>query len=111
MSPVLHRTPSRSHRQFLWSFRLPGEAQKIDRMMEAFAQRYCQCNGGVFQSTGERARGWGSSLGTLVRVVPGVVQSRKRSSSQGAGPQAASLNHTPLKATFSHVLADTGERC
>ncbi|XP_015683301.1 cytohesin-1-like [Protobothrops mucrosquamatus] len=40
-------------RQFLWSFRLPGEAQKIDRMMEAFAQRYCQCNPGVFQSTGK----------------------------------------------------------
>uniref|UniRef100_A0AAY4ARY0 Cytohesin 1a n=1 Tax=Denticeps clupeoides TaxID=299321 RepID=A0AAY4ARY0_9TELE len=38
-------------RQFLWSFRLPGEAQKIDRMMEAFAQRYCQCNPEVFQST------------------------------------------------------------
>ncbi|KAK3520615.1 hypothetical protein QTP70_028619 [Hemibagrus guttatus] len=38
-------------RQFLWSFRLPGEAQKIDRMMEAFAQRYCTCNNGVFQST------------------------------------------------------------
>lgn len=40
-------------RQFLWSFRLPGEAQKIDRMMEAFASRYCLCNPGVFQSTGE----------------------------------------------------------
>lgn len=39
-------------RQFLWSFRLPGEAQKIDRMMEAFAKRYCDCNAGVFQSTG-----------------------------------------------------------
>uniref|UniRef100_A0A673WHG5 Cytohesin 4a n=1 Tax=Salmo trutta TaxID=8032 RepID=A0A673WHG5_SALTR len=38
-------------RQFLWSFRLPGEAQKIDRMMEAFATRYCDCNAGVFQST------------------------------------------------------------
>uniref|UniRef100_A0A3P9PAK3 Cytohesin 4a n=1 Tax=Poecilia reticulata TaxID=8081 RepID=A0A3P9PAK3_POERE len=38
-------------RQFLWSFRLPGEAQKIDRMMEAFAARYCDCNPGVFQST------------------------------------------------------------
>ncbi|XP_051571908.1 cytohesin-3-like isoform X2 [Myxocyprinus asiaticus] len=37
-------------RQFLWSFRLPGEAQKIDRMMEAFALRYCTCNSGVFQS-------------------------------------------------------------
>lgn len=32
---------------------MPGEAQKIDRMMEAFAQRYCHCNPGVFQSTGE----------------------------------------------------------
>ncbi|TRY58462.1 hypothetical protein DNTS_002076 [Danionella cerebrum] len=38
-------------RQFLWSFRLPGEAQKIDRMMEAFATRYCDCNDSVFQST------------------------------------------------------------
>ncbi|XP_075919751.1 cytohesin-2-like isoform X2 [Petromyzon marinus] len=38
-------------RQFLWSFRLPGEAQKIDRMMEAFAARYCHCNTGVFVST------------------------------------------------------------
>ncbi|CAL8331888.1 unnamed protein product [Lota lota] len=38
-------------RQFLWSFRLPGEAQKIDRMMEAFAMRYCDCNTPVFQST------------------------------------------------------------
>lgn len=47
----LHSAPL-SPRQFLWSFRLPGEAQKIDRMMEAFAQRYCLCNPGVFQSTG-----------------------------------------------------------
>lgn len=33
-------------RQFLWSFRLPGEAQKIDRMMECFAQvNYNALNG------------------------------------------------------------------
>lgn len=38
-------------RQFLWSFRLPGEAQKIDRMMEKFAIRYCQENPGVFEDT------------------------------------------------------------
>ncbi|KAL3197719.1 hypothetical protein MRX96_014595 [Rhipicephalus microplus] len=37
-------------RQFLWSFRLPGEAQKIDRMMEKFAHRYCQLNPGVFSN-------------------------------------------------------------
>jgi len=39
-------------RQFLWSFRLPGEAQKIDRMMECFAERYCQLNPNIFTNTG-----------------------------------------------------------
>lgn len=38
-------------RQFLWSFRLPGEAQKIDRMMEKFASHYCQQNPNVFSNT------------------------------------------------------------
>lgn len=37
-------------RVFLWSFRLPGEAQKIDRMMEKFAQHYCAQNPNVFAS-------------------------------------------------------------
>jgi cytohesin len=37
--------------QFLWSFRLPGEAQKIDRMMEAFSSRYVGLNPGIFAST------------------------------------------------------------
>ena len=41
-------------REFLWSFRLPGEAQKIDRMMEAFAKRYCDQNPGVFTSSGRQ---------------------------------------------------------
>ena len=33
-----------SLRLFLENFRLPGEAQKIDRLMEKFASRYCVCN-------------------------------------------------------------------
>ncbi|KAL5280006.1 ARFGEF1.2 family protein [Megaselia abdita] len=33
-----------SLRNFLEGFRLPGEAQKIDRLMEKFASRYCECN-------------------------------------------------------------------
>ena len=37
-------------RKFLAGFRLPGEAQKIDRMMEKFAERYCELNKGVFAS-------------------------------------------------------------
>lgn len=35
-------------RDFLWNFRLPGEAQKIDRMMESFAQRFCDCSPSTF---------------------------------------------------------------
>ncbi|CAD7702431.1 unnamed protein product [Ostreobium quekettii] len=37
-------------RSFLMVFRLPGEAQKIDRLMEKFAERYLKCNPGSFKS-------------------------------------------------------------
>ncbi|XP_022989285.1 brefeldin A-inhibited guanine nucleotide-exchange protein 1-like [Cucurbita maxima] len=37
-------------RFFLRGFRLPGEAQKIDRIMEKFAERYCKCSPGSFTS-------------------------------------------------------------
>ena len=31
-------------RKFQTYFRMPGEAQKIERLMEIFSSRYCQCN-------------------------------------------------------------------
>ncbi|CAI9090751.1 OLC1v1025581C1 [Oldenlandia corymbosa var. corymbosa] len=37
-------------REFLKGFRLPGEAQKIDRIMEKFAERYCTDNPGLFKN-------------------------------------------------------------
>lgn len=37
-------------RAFLKGFRLPGEAQKIDRIMEKFAERYSKCNPKAFIS-------------------------------------------------------------
>ena len=37
-------------RAFLNGFRLPGEAHKIDRIMEKFAERYCRCNTQAFTS-------------------------------------------------------------
>ncbi|KAL3637347.1 Protein big1 [Castilleja foliolosa] len=37
-------------RFFLRGFRLPGEAQKIDRIMEKFAECYCKCNPSSFTS-------------------------------------------------------------
>jgi len=36
-------------RQFLWSFRLPGEAMQIDRVMDAFAAHYCKQNPYIFE--------------------------------------------------------------
>jgi cytohesin len=40
-----------SLRQFLNSFRLPGEAQKIDRLMECFAKKYCEQNPTIFKTS------------------------------------------------------------
>ncbi len=37
-------------RSFLSGFRLPGEAQKIDRLMEKFAERFLLCNPEAFKS-------------------------------------------------------------
>ena len=37
-------------RSFLAGFRLPGEAQKIDRLVEKFAARFVACNPGAFGS-------------------------------------------------------------
>ncbi|KAG0054278.1 Brefeldin A-inhibited guanine nucleotide-exchange protein 2 [Gryganskiella cystojenkinii] len=37
-----------SMRMFLQQFRLPGESQKIDRILEKFADRYCETNPKVF---------------------------------------------------------------
>ena len=43
-------------RRYLFSFILSGEAQKIDRIMEAFAQRYYECNPHIYASAGEWLR-------------------------------------------------------
>ena len=51
-STLLYYIPFIIFRDFLWSFRLPGEAQKIDRMMEAFAEQYCTKNPGKFKTAG-----------------------------------------------------------
>ena len=39
-------------REFLSSFHLPGEGQKIDRIMENFAQGYCASNPTIFSNPG-----------------------------------------------------------
>ncbi|KAK6144922.1 hypothetical protein DH2020_021742 [Rehmannia glutinosa] len=55
VAQFLRNTPNldkfdRAIREFLKGFRLPGEAQKIDRIMEKFAERYCADNPGLFKN-------------------------------------------------------------
>lgn len=40
-------------RKLLMDVGLPKETQQIDRVVEAFAQRYCECNRNIFTSDGE----------------------------------------------------------
>jgi Sec7-like guanine-nucleotide exchange factor len=40
-------------RKLLMDVRLPRETQQIDRVMEAFARRYNECNDGIWGQEGE----------------------------------------------------------
>lgn len=40
------------YREFLSYFQLPGESQKIDRIIECFARRYFEYNSEVFVNSG-----------------------------------------------------------
>lgn len=42
-----------SMRRFLWEIDLPGEAQQIDRVISAFAERYHECNPHIFETFDE----------------------------------------------------------
>ncbi|KAB8349701.1 hypothetical protein FH972_023716 [Carpinus fangiana] len=42
-----------SLRRFLWEIDLPGEAQQIDRVISAFAERYHECNPHIFDTFDE----------------------------------------------------------
>lgn len=42
-----------SMRKILWEIDLPGEAQQIDRVISAFAERYHECNPHIFNTLGK----------------------------------------------------------
>jgi Sec7-like guanine-nucleotide exchange factor len=42
-------------RKFLMEAELPKETQQIDRVLQAFANRYHECNPGIFASPGKRS--------------------------------------------------------
>ena len=49
-TPLIHNCSGNTMSLLTQPRRLPGEAQKIDRMMEKFAERYVKCNPGKHKS-------------------------------------------------------------
>lgn len=47
-----------SIRKLLMEAELPKETQQIDRVLQAFANRYHECNPGIYASPGESPGGW-----------------------------------------------------
>lgn len=79
----------------LQNFRLPGEAQKIDRIMEAFAEHFWHCNASN-----------GTASGGAPGASPGAAGAYAR---QNSGPLGASGRGPPAPfrggAATVHVLA------
>ena len=48
---IMVTSQTNDDRNLLRTFRLPGEAQKIDRVMNEFAQKYCGDNPKIFSTT------------------------------------------------------------
>jgi Sec7-like guanine-nucleotide exchange factor len=48
-------------RKLLMEVELPKETQQIDRFLQAFADRYHECNPGIFATTGMVSAAWSAS--------------------------------------------------
>ena len=87
-------------RLFVSPFRVPGEAQKIDRLMETFARRFCACNPGTFTHTDQAY-----VLAFAVVMLNTDAHNPKVSISQS--PRSASLiAHTRLTLSFLSYQTD-----
>ncbi|KCV73114.1 hypothetical protein H696_00658 [Fonticula alba] len=89
-------------RLFLQTFRLPGEAQKIDRLMEKFADRYCESN--------QQPAAPGSSLissASWAAVSPMATSPDRRAGEEGATPPIGSAGALSLlsNADTAYTLA------
>ncbi|CAG8455586.1 4613_t:CDS:10 [Racocetra fulgida] len=79
-------------RQFLQSFRLPGEAQKIDRFMLKFAERYVDGNPTQFANAG------GIGIANFGSAIVNVRRDFKREAYQAASQEMANKTEAMLRA-------------
>ncbi|KPV74235.1 uncharacterized protein RHOBADRAFT_37212, partial [Rhodotorula graminis WP1] len=90
-------------RAFLSSASLPSETQQIDRVMEAFARRYCECNPGLFGAVPKKREVGDEGLST-----EGGASDDGRS---GLGPRRDGQEESdiPYVLAFSMVMLNTDQ--
>ncbi|GAA6017397.1 hypothetical protein JCM11491_006643 [Sporobolomyces phaffii] len=88
-------------RLFLCSSSLPPETQQIDRVMEAFARRWCECNPDLFVTKGTSApKAVSSHTGVDPTVVPEGKPDEPRQTK-------AEVSDIPYVLAFSMVMLNT----
>ncbi|GAA5880074.1 hypothetical protein JCM3774_003300 [Rhodotorula dairenensis] len=85
-------------RVFLCSASLPTETQQIDRVMEAFARRYCECNPGLFGNLPRKR-----DVGEEGLSSEGTEENR----SSGARRDGKEESDVPYVLAFSMVMLNT----
>ena len=98
-------------RFFLSLFRLPGESQQIDRIMETFARRYHETRPGVFSSS-DTAHILAFSLLMLntdrhnPEVVNKMTLEQFVSNNRGVGPDGTDLPRALLESLYSSIKSE-----
>lgn len=87
-------------RVFLCSASLPTETQQIDRVMEAFARRYCECNPGLFGGLPRKR-----DVGEEGLSTEGTEENR--SGTSGARRDGKEESDVPYVLAFSMVMLNT----
>lgn len=86
-------------RVFLGSAALPTETQHIDRVMEAFARRYCECNPNVFGGIAKKR-----DVGEEGVSTEGTEESRTVEGAKRDGQEESDI---PYVLAFSMVMLNT----
>lgn len=87
-------------RVFLCSAALPTETQHIDRVMEAFARRYCECNPGIFGGAASKRE-----VGEEGLSAEGTEEGRAAASAKNR--EGKEESDVPYVLAFSMVMLNT----
>jgi hypothetical protein len=87
-------------RKLLMQVELPKETQQIDRVLQGFADRYHECNPGIFINTGEK----------MVVLLWGVTDKSQTRPTSSPSPSSSSTPTSSTKTTRGRCQGQTTSR-